>query len=306
MAGLFDLPLMSPRPPDQAGQVLDVALQILLASSGQLVPGHRTPVVVVLVDFQVTGVLQLPQVGPKLPSFSSSTSFSRLNDMTSYLDSSTQITKGGTVQRRPMGAVVSAPGHGGAMTCGFRPIRGAADALQVRRGDKSVSWSPVPTSSSRSKCFCKCLLRVCGNPISRPSTSGSSPQSSPIRVESGARVAVSVRGVAPETWLAGATGTARGRAFVRQLRARSSRTTRRAPSISSTSTASATAWARRASADHEPRDSVDTRTAAHHRLVENQSTIPRRDILAGIMYKCNDAPTIRRTDSKVTLATQHA
>ena len=52
-----------PRAVDEAGQVFDVSLQMLLAGGGQLVPSQRAPVAVGLVDREVTGVLQLAQVG---------------------------------------------------------------------------------------------------------------------------------------------------------------------------------------------------------------------------------------------------
>ena len=39
--GTIYLSSMSPDPPDEAGQVHDVALQVLPAGGGQLVPGHR-------------------------------------------------------------------------------------------------------------------------------------------------------------------------------------------------------------------------------------------------------------------------
>ena len=47
-----------PRAVDEAGQVFDVSLQMLLAGGGQLVPSQRAPVAVGLVDREVTGVLQ--------------------------------------------------------------------------------------------------------------------------------------------------------------------------------------------------------------------------------------------------------
>ena len=52
-----------PRAVDEAGQVFDVSLQMLLAGGGQLVPSQRAPVAAGLVDREVTGVLQLAQVG---------------------------------------------------------------------------------------------------------------------------------------------------------------------------------------------------------------------------------------------------
>ena len=43
---------------DEAGEIFDVPLQVLLAGGGQLIPGDRAAVAVGLVDHEVAGVLQ--------------------------------------------------------------------------------------------------------------------------------------------------------------------------------------------------------------------------------------------------------